>query len=288
MESVWEDMIALKNRDACEFRPLAPARAHLGGDAWLQIDDLGLKKPLEVYLDADPYPLPATADRELYYGERHLDYWLSGLRDYINITRILESYGAPLRDVFELGAASGRVSRHFACQAQDVNVWCCDLNLRHVEWVNRFLPDSIVAFQSSALPTLPLEDNSVDVVMCFSVFTHIDTFELWWLAELRRILRPKGLAYITVNTEHTLASMDETWPLYRGLANHPDFRTEILSEPMTRDKLVFRYRSDISYSSNVILHSSYIQRVWARLFEIEELRRCFPLYQDVVLLRKPG
>lgn len=37
--------------------------------------------------DLDNIPIPAPSDREGYYDDRHLAYWLSGLSDFLNISR---------------------------------------------------------------------------------------------------------------------------------------------------------------------------------------------------------
>ena len=130
---------------------------------------------------------------------------------------------------FELGCASGRVVRHLAYHTA-AQVWCCDINKRHTEWIRLFLPERINVFHSSAIPNLPLEDNSIDVATAFSVFTHIDDFETAWLLELRRILRPGGLAYLTVSTDHTWEQYKHGWikdqliPLADKITEHKNER----------------------------------------------------------------
>ena len=71
--------------------------------------------------------------------------------------------------------------------------------------------------QNHALPHLPIEDGSTALVYGFSVFTHIDEFETAWLAEIRRILRPGGVAYLTINSDDTWKSLEPRMPLYRRL-----------------------------------------------------------------------
>jgi hypothetical protein len=45
-------------------------------------------KDIKKFLRLDTADIPATNDRELYAGDRHLEYWLIGLGDYL----IINSY----------------------------------------------------------------------------------------------------------------------------------------------------------------------------------------------------
>jgi len=55
---------------------------------------------------------------------------------------------------------------------------------------------------------------------------------------------------------------------------------------MDQDRLVFRWKSDRSYSSNVFYTNEYLQRTWGRIMDIKETHRRLPVYQDVVVLQK--
>lgn len=282
MSSIWEDQITLNSRAEPEFETLERATAWVESDAhptdWSPLGDISAE------LAADDLPLPSAADREGYFGPHHFSYWASGLRDLQNLEAAAERQGVQIDSFLDLGCASGRVIRHFAVQRPEVRTLGCDINRRHIEWVTRFLPPTIVAFQNTSIPTLPLADSSIDLISAFSVFTHIEALETTWLMELERILRPGGLAWVTVHTEDTWLEMEKGWPLFAALENHPDFSGN--DEPMTTDRLVFRWKTDRSYSSNVFYRWDYLDRVWGRIFDIVETHRRMPVFQDVVVLRK--
>jgi hypothetical protein len=65
--------------------------------------------------------LPKTSDREGYYGDNHIAYWASGLRDYQILTDLARKHDVQIRDYFDFGCASGRVIRHFAAQHTSIN-----------------------------------------------------------------------------------------------------------------------------------------------------------------------
>jgi len=56
--------------------------------------------------------------------------------------------------------------------------------------------------------------------------------------------------------------------------------------PLPSDRMVFRWQANRFYSSNVFCTTDYIRKVWGRYFEVLEFRHRFPLFQDVVILRK--
>ncbi len=79
--SFWEDFISLKSQIDGPFEVLPRASEHKEADklahTWEQYD-----LPIEAALERDDAPLPATEDREGYYGPNHYSYWVSGLLDF--------------------------------------------------------------------------------------------------------------------------------------------------------------------------------------------------------------
>jgi SAM-dependent methyltransferase len=291
----WSSAISIPAPSA-EFQTLPSVKELERDTPWISFDDSTLERDLDSYIAEDPYPIPATADREGYHGDRHYDYWLSGLKDYLLVKRTLRSCGAVslLHDggVLALGCATGRVLRHFLCHETDVDLWGTDINQRHVEWIRRFLPPSVRVFQNSVLPHLPLEDNSFSLVYAFSVFTHIDAFELAWLAELRRILRPGGMAFLTVHTERTWNTMTPNRGLYHDILIMKDYITEcpvtpeMFQSPMPRERMVLSWQT-ATVNNAILFHSTdYIRNTWGRFLEVIDIQIEGHEYQDVVVLRK--
>lgn len=292
--SAWASSIAL-NGSPQPFANL-PAIAELASEAALQQQagaDFAISEPIAGYRARDTAPIPVAADREGYYGENHSGYWLSGLSDALSVTRQAERLGLGANPrYFELGCASGRVVRHVAFHTA-VPITCCDINKRHTEWIRLFLPQRINVFQSSVIPALPLEDNSVDIATAFSVFTHIDEFDTAWLLELRRILRPGGLAYVSVATDHTWEQYRQQWikdhllPLAGKIT---DFTVDeaLFAGPLPREKTVFWWGAGRAgvYASTVFHTAAYIRREWGRIFTVRDILPDRHFYQDVVLMTK--
>ena len=283
---IWENFICLNSATEKRFRVLDPAASHIESDSRMD-----WWKHLEYtdQLAMDTSPLPETEDREGYYGPDHFSYWASGLVDARLLIDAATGHGVTSPGVYlDLGCATGRVTRHTALLVPNMKTLGCDINRLHVEWCNTYLPDSISTFQNHSVPSLPIESNSIDIVSAYSVFSHIEAMETTWLMEIRRILRPGGIAWITVHTEKTLTDMTPDWPLWAPVMAHPN--TSKAFDPDSRtfegDRLVQRWFAGQSYSSNVFYKEAYIRRHWARIMEVAEFRRRCPSFQDVIILRK--
>lgn len=286
MANIWENLVTLNSDVEPNFELLSRAGEYLATDSraadW---GDLNYHAALE----RDHYPIPETADREGYYGTDHFSYWASGLKDARLLDDVVRRHGTgELKACLDLGCASGRVLRHLALENPNCRAIGCDINRLHVEWCNAHLPPNCSVFQNHSIPSLPIEDNSLDAVTAYSVFTHIEALETGWLAEIRRVLKPGGIAWLTVHTEHTLADMNEGWPLWKPTMDHPD-SPSLLDENRNfkGDRMVLRWLAERSYSSNVFYKSDYLTSHWTRQLELLELRRRHPSFQDVMLMRKP-
>ena len=69
------------------------------------------------------------------------------------------------------------------------------------------------------VPNLPFEDRSLGLIICGSVFTHVDDLAESWFLEMHRILRPGGRLYFSINDEHAVKVFEgksdpENYPRY--------------------------------------------------------------------------
>lgn len=292
-EPAWLRDITIKGGSA--VTPVLPSVRVLldrkGGDAALP-DGGG---PLLEAIARDPHPIPIADDRELYHFNDDVGYWISGYRDFMKVASVCSNFGMPLvpgRSVLDMGCASGRVLRHLLTQKSSLRVWGCDIKLRHIEWVRRFLPSRCRLIHCTQLPSLPIPDESLDVIYAFSVFSHIDEFESAWLAELSRCLRRDGLAILSIHSNDTWKMIPQL-PLlakYTGLANHiPDYTIvpQLFEQDLPRDKTVLWWNTAPAYNCDVYYHVDYIRREWGRFFDVLDIERCGHNYQDLVVLRKP-
>jgi SAM-dependent methyltransferase len=282
---IWEDYISLNSRAILDTVVLSPAAAHLGlNDGSVIWDETRL--PLATAVARDTSPLPIESDRELYYGANHYAYWASGLRDVFQILDWASANDFSFDTTLDIGCASGRVVRHLHYQTDVSRVIGCDINRLHVEWISRYLPPAIAVFQNTSIPTLPLASDSADLVTAFSVFTHIDSFDTTWLMELRRILRPGGVAWLTIQGDRVWRELKPGWPLYDALDTHPDYALDRQHPELPRERMVYRWVENRAYSANVFHSYAYVRRVWGRIMAVVDILPAIPPFQDIVVLRK--
>lgn len=65
----------------------------------------------------DKFSIPATIDREGYFGDNHMGFWESGLVDYVKLEHVRSRFfGDCPVTLLDLGCATGRFLRHPAAQ----------------------------------------------------------------------------------------------------------------------------------------------------------------------------
>lgn len=292
----WEEDISRNTLDTEPFHNEAPVterEIHQFNNPNRRrvIDPLLGDETLESLISRDSFPIPSADDREGYSRGFDENYWLSGLEDYLKIMQVAKRFGITPKSVLDFGCASGRLVRHYAAQTDITEIWGTDINARHIRWLYEFLPATVKPVFNHCIPSLPIRDNSIDIISAFSVFTHIDTFETCWLAELARILSDEGFAYLTVHNE-------DTWIALRDQVDNPNNRliqsilnidptvNESIKGPMPFDRQVYRFAQSGPYRAQVFHSNEYLKNVWGRFFTIEEILPLHHVRQTVVVLRK--
>lgn len=230
----------------------------------------------------DDAPIPALQNREG-YGSYDYSYWVSGYAEYRSLAKIAKRNGVSHGSVFDFGGSTGRVFRNFHFQGK-WDVWSSDMKQSSVEWNLQNFPSAIKVFQGLYQPHLPIDDKTFDLVIAMSVFTHIDETETNWLLELRRILKPNGLALITIHNEDTWADMGAE--LRASLERHSPELASLRRMP--NGKHVSNFRMDDPYRCNTFHSNDYIHRQWSRYFDVVEILPRASDAQTIVVLRRPS
>ena len=292
----WEDDISRNTLDETPFTSLPspasrPIEAFEGTARMKAIRPLLQGRPIADYASKDTWPIPTAEDREGYSAGFDEAYWLSGLEDYLKIMKIANQNEITPKSVMDFGCATGRVIRHFAAHSAIPEIWGTDINQRHVRWLYEHLPMNVKPVFNHCIPALPIADSSVDIITAFSVFTHIDTFETHWLAELSRIMSDNGMCYLTVHNEATWKVLhkerdNEKNRLIQSIVKiDPDFKSK-LAQPMPEGRKIYRFTQSGPYRAQVFHSNSYLRNVWGRFFDIEAIMPCHHVRQTVVVLRK--
>jgi ubiquinone/menaquinone biosynthesis C-methylase UbiE len=187
--------------------PLAPAR--LRNAAQLPLP------PQRLWLGYGP-----TAELYLDSGRRHVE----AMRAILNDAGFAFAPGVR---VLDFGCGAGRMTRWLADVATTCEIWGTDISAEHVAWCDLHLNPPFNFVTTTTLPHLPFEDRTFDLIYAGSVFSHIDDLAKTWLLELRRVLRPGGMLYITVLEKHSIdvlpKKMREPW-LLAYLEAHKEYQ----------------------------------------------------------------
>jgi SAM-dependent methyltransferase len=186
------------------------------------------------------------------------------------------------RSVLDFGCGPGRLLRRLSAQLPDARLVGIDVDAEAVAWVASALPE-VRALTVPSLPPTALQAAEFDLVIAFSVFTHLDEDRQdAWLEELARVAAPGGTLLLTVNGDFSIR-----WHREHPLFNlSPEVETQLESRGMafSRDDGWGREFPDWYHTT---FHTpAYISSHWARWFEVlDVIPSGAQVLQDLVVLR---
>lgn len=209
---------------------------------------------------------------------------------------------APHRTMLDFGCGWGRMLRLFMKDIEPANLFGADSTSRFLMEARRCNPS--VNFLSCQLaPPLILASESLDYVVSWSVFSHLDEFlSLRWIEEFSRILKPGGLLLITTQSRRFIAFCAEMrlrrasgirleHPWYEACAN------SFVDEPLENARYEagdFLHAASAqpphpqSHYGEAVIPRGYVVKKWGHLFRlIDFLDNPVRLPQVLLVLQKP-
>jgi SAM-dependent methyltransferase len=213
----------------------------------------------------------------------------------------LATIGTSFKDyesILDFGSGAGRVLAHAARRARPgASFTGSDVDAEAIEWAREHRPEASWAV-NSAEPPLSFDDERFDLVYSISVFTHLDEqLQLRWLDELRRVMKPGGVALLTTHGRAEFESyrtgnvVSGSLSCIRRVAAHGSLdATGFVHEPYERSTWTRKDFPGTDTSFGLAFHSEdYVRRVWGERFEVLELLpRALAQRQDVVVVKKPA
>ncbi|MCB9833495.1 MAG: class I SAM-dependent methyltransferase [Planctomycetes bacterium] len=245
--------------------------------------------------------VPALPPRDLRerVAEADVEIFLwTGLCDAHMILDALERHGDQVAGrraaVLDFGCGCGRQTRFLGNHDDLLAVHGVDVNPDLVRWCQEQLP-AVDTRLGEPQPPLPYPDGGFDYVYSLSVFTHLgEKATEAWITELARVLRPGGLALLTIHGAAALERIRGSAELQRivgidqteadrigaGLAD------ELFAFVVYDDDRLAEARAGETYGVTFI-HEDHVRRHWSRDFEVVEFRSGgMRGWQDTVLLRR--
>jgi SAM-dependent methyltransferase len=197
--------------------------------------------------------------------------------------------------ILDFGCGCGRMLRFMNNLSGVWSVHGCDVNLHHVRWCQSNL-NSIQTAQCSPQPPLPYDDEVFNLVYALSVFSHLSEFNAaLWLEELRRVLRPGGVAILTTHGVPALEIIRDSEAHQHMFGLDRQSIIEILSQFKERSFVFQRYSNDVLRNANAgeeygntFIHPDYLFQKWdaAGLRVLRHIPGGVRGWQDIVVLQK--
>jgi SAM-dependent methyltransferase len=204
----------------------------------------------------------------------------------------LSSIGRSLGEfpnVLDFGCGVGRVLRWLQALLPDAHLAGSDSDHAAIAWIREHYPAvDTAAIGDEGLPPLPFEDGRFDLVLGYSVFTHLNArYQDAWLAELRRIVCPGGILLLSISGPRMLEKTLTT----SGHPNLADLRKRV--DEFTADGILHWLNDGWEQHFPAYYHTTfhshpYVRDRWSRWFDVLGIDADTPpaLKQDIVILRR--
>jgi glycosyltransferase involved in cell wall biosynthesis/SAM-dependent methyltransferase len=239
---------------------------------------------------AAPFP-PRSLMQNVSGLEAERDFAAHGAHFWEAFSQILPRPLSSYSPILDFGCGCGRLARLFKGHPGEVHG--CDIDPRHVQWVRGHLP-FVTAVATQPNQPLPYADDSFELVIAISVFTHLtEASQDLMLAELRRIARPGGTLLLTTHGERALQRAREEERIYRMIAVD-DARFARAQEDFAANRHAFvpqeGHLTSATFQYGItFLSSPYVHSHWGHDLHVQDIvSGGLHDFQDIVVLRKPG
>lgn len=196
----------------------------------------------------------------------------SGALHLHELTATLDRIGRPLTSdmrLLDFGCGCGRLLRHLRAGDAALRLTGVDIDQSAVSWVREHIP-RVEALRVDCLPPTPLHAMTFDVIVAYSVFTHLDeVYQDAVLSELLRLVKPEGIVLATVHGDSVWRRVSAT-----AMADAPDLATR---EAELAGKGFTHWVGDgwethfPDFYHTTFHRRSYIEQHWSRWFDVVEI-----------------
>jgi ubiquinone/menaquinone biosynthesis C-methylase UbiE len=148
------------------------------------------------------YPEIALPDPYTLYESYKLDYkkyWEDGQQTAVEIIESVHPYLTNISTILDWGCGPARITRHLPLLLPNGQIIACDSNNNTIEWNEKHISKVQFTVQHNQ-PPLPFPDNQFDLIIGFSVLTHIPSvLQRDWIQELYRVAKHGGIVWITTH-----------------------------------------------------------------------------------------
>jgi ubiquinone/menaquinone biosynthesis C-methylase UbiE len=147
-------------------------------------------------MDYDATDIAVTYDRGRDHGPEFLDLWMNAVSSHVKDQRT--------KKILDLGCGTGRFSEALAVRF-DAQVIGVDPSKKMLAQARSKPSDARIRYEHGRGESIPLPDNSVDLIFMSMIFHHFDNPALA-AKECRRVLHGGGTAFLRSGTRERISS----------------------------------------------------------------------------------
>jgi ubiquinone/menaquinone biosynthesis C-methylase UbiE len=182
--------------------------------------------------------------------------------------------------VLDWGCGWGRLARTFAASTTFGEMWGLDVDHDNLAWARANVP-GVKFLHAPLYPPTELPDDHFDLVYAVSVMTHLTRdAQTKWLTEVRRVLRPGGLAMLTFHGRTALA-FASAFVTERTVTNFMRNGFDDATDCDHLDSII-----GAGYYKNTFQTPDDVRTHWGRHLKVIETREAAVGLQDVAVLAK--
>jgi SAM-dependent methyltransferase len=295
-----QSLISSGSRSATKLRLLLPAPLKpVAKAARNSVDPLLIRRYRAT--SGDRRPIPPSRLRARTGRPGIGPFFASARQSADDLVLALHAAGRSLPEfdaVLDFGCGCGRILQELSRRSDGgPRLFGCDVDADAIAWAQRSYPN-LQLVSTGFNPPLPYREDDFDLVYSSSVFTHLDAGgQRTWLEEFKRVLRPGGLAVISVYGEDAFRG-------YRSgelVGVSRDFRDRLSRyESLDSAGIVFEpYERSTWNNFNFVGvdevygmtfdGEAYVRREWSKSLDVTAVlpRSWWSSHQDLVILRKP-
>lgn len=225
---------------------------------------------------------PPPLMRRVAHTDNHVLFVVSGMQTFAAFWEQIAAHRDPTRieRMLDWGCGCGRVTWLYP-EVGVAEVHGCDVDAEAIAWCQRHLRRGTFATNPFEPPTR-YADRSFDLVTSYSVLTHLSVAaQHAWIREVHRVLRPGGLAVLSVHGEYAAGlSLGE-----RARAQ----LTETGIHDAQRDATLDDVTDDADYYRATFQTEAWVREHWEPALRVVDYApQAVMGYQDLVVLERPA
>lgn len=214
------------------------------------------------------------------------------MRCFENLEEGLKRHSLKLSQIdiiLDFGCGCGRTLRYFADWSQSPKrlLYGVDVYSDVVDWCRKNIKFATVE-SIDVKPPLKFDAGYFDLVYAISVFSHLEEqLHLSWLREIKRVLRPGGLALISIHGNYCYEPYVKGFERTNLPDNEPIPPLDLDENELNNKRFAFFPIDETTGYGNSFISPFYIWERWGNIMDVVEI---IPLgmdrLQDLVVLRK--